>query len=224
MPIRSARIALIVAVVVMLAGAAIAQTTGYRPPLRAERWEFSVRTLYTGESSFEGEGGSSLDLEDSLGWGFGMTYHLDERFQVGLELSWRSIGYEAIVTDRDDPGEFERYASELDISTVAVTGAWNVLRSRVTPYVNGALGATLIDSNVLAGWGYTCWYDPWWGLVCGSGPLSYSETVTSANLGAGVRAELSDRVFGRLGYELGWLSSSEVDATHMGRLEFGVLF
>ena len=77
-----------------------------------------------------------------------------------------------------------------------------MLDRSLTPYVEGGIGWTYIDSNIIDGIPSTgCWWDPWWGPVCATFPTTYGKNVWSFALGAGLRAELTDTFFLRGGYE-----------------------
>ncbi len=190
---------------------------------RTGKWSFGLQTRYTTSSDFEGEGGSELSLRDSMGWGFGFDYHLHKNFELGMAFSWRSIGYNARIVDGDDPSSTSDYASTLSISTAALNGAWNILDGPFTPYVNGSIGWTIIDTNIIAGVGTGCWWDPWYGYVCGSYPTTYGRNTSTASLGLGGRFQVTGSFFLRAGYEYDWIGEGNVDGSNMLRIDFGFL-
>jgi opacity protein-like surface antigen len=190
---------------------------------RAGHWDISVQTRYTDSKDYSGDGGSRLSLQDDLGWGFGFGYHINEVFNVGFVMSWRSINYNATVVDADDPDSVVYYASWLDTGSFAVTGEWNVLPKRFTPYVSGALGWTTIDTNIQSGSYYPgCWWDPWWGYVCYYYPTTYGKNAFAYTVGAGLRFELSPMFFVRFGYDYNGVDLNEVDGLSVFRLDAGV--
>jgi hypothetical protein len=140
-----------------------------------------------------------------------------------MAFSWRSIRYTASAIDGDDPSATSEYVGTLSVSTMAIVGAWNVLDGPITPYVNGSLGWTLFDSNVVSGLTSGCWYDPWWGYRCGTIPTTYGENTATTSLGLGGRFQLNKAFYIRAGYEYGWIGESSVDGTHMLRIDFGFL-
>lgn len=193
-------------------------------PSREQKWEFTIQTRYTVEQEFSGEGGSSIKLKDDLGWGFGFAYNMSQNWSFGFGFAWRSIPYTAIIVDQADPQNKREYSGDLDFSTIALSGVWNVLRGRFTPYATGNLGMTFIDTNIFAGTGTGCWWDPWFGPVCGTFPTTYGKTGGSFTIGAGLRAELSDNFFLRGGYEYGRTKVESVEGTSMIRGDIGFLF
>lgn len=222
------RVALLLTVLVTLAAtAAVAQpsasTLGRRQTGRAGHWDFSLQSRYTASQNYSGDNGSALWLKDDLGLGFGFGYHLDERFNLGMNFTWRSISYDAKVVDPDDSSNTETYGGYLDTGTIAVTGDWNLRPGRITPYVNGSLGWMIIDSNIPAGIGSGCWLDPIWGYVCGSYVSTYGTDSGFATLGAGLRVQMAESMFMRVGYEHGWLDAGAVGDTNMLRIDIGLM-
>ena len=218
-------LALAVLVLVIAATAADAQPRRPTRPYqaRAGRWEFSLQTRYTASRDYNSDNGSSLSLKDSLGWGFGFGYNFNDRFNLGLGFGWRRIPYDAVAVDATDPDNAARYNSELSVSTISLIGDWNILPGKITPYVCGRAGWTMIDTNILAGWGSGCWWDPWLGYVCGSVPYTYGKDTFSYGIGLGGRLELSEAFFVRVGYEYGKTDLDRFDGNHMLRIDLGLL-
>ena len=216
-------ILLSIMMVLLVPGLAQAQRRPVWIPERAGNWDFAMQTRYTTSSDFSGDGGSKLSLDDNLGWGFGFNYHMNNNFALGLAFNWRSIGYQALVIDAKEPLTTHEYGGNLSISTAALTGDWNILDGPITPYVNGSIGWTLIDTNILAGVASGCWWDPWWGYICSPVPVTYGRSTATYTLGLGGRFEMNDSFFIRAGYEYGWISDVNVDGTNMLRIDLGLL-
>ncbi len=208
----------------LLAGTAQAQLVRAPLPSRTDNWEFTMLTRYVGSQEVETQGGSSLSIADDLGWGFGVSYNFNQNFNLGMEFSWRSTNYTATFISEDDPGELNHYSSKLDVSSWVLTGNYNILKGSFTPYITGSFGWSLIDSNIFAGYGSGCYWDPWWGYICGAYPTTYGDNTTTTNLGAGFRAEITPKFFLRAAYEYNWLGLNKVDGQHMGRFDIGFLF
>ena len=190
---------------------------------RQNHWDFSLQTRYTTSKDYAGEGGSTLNLEDDLGWGFGLSYNFNDRFNLGIDFSWRSINYDARALAGDGSGDFEEYGGNLDVSSIGLEANWYVLDGRYTPYVTGSIGWTMIDSNIFAGWDSGCWWDPWWGYICGTVPMSYGTDTGAYNLGVGGRFELTRAFFVRVGWEYNWLGDGPVDGGNMLRIDLGLM-
>ena len=210
-------------VILILTAAGFAQAQSNAPGMREGRWEFSLQTRYTSSKDFSGDGGSKASLSDDLGWGFGFGYNVSDQLNLGFSFTWRSIPYVATIVDADDSQNSTRYSNWLDLSTLAVNGEWIILRSRISPYVFGAIGWIAIDTNIYAGSDYYCWWDPWWGYICSGYHTSYGTDATSWSLGTGLRMELTRDVFLRVGYEHGWVNVNSFDGSHMFRVDIGML-
>jgi opacity protein-like surface antigen len=210
-------------VILILTAAGLAQAQSNAPGMREGRWQFALQTRYTSSKDFSGEGGSKLSISDDLGWGFGFGYNVSDQFNLGFSFTWRSIPYVATIVDADDSQNSTRYSNWLDTSTLGVNGEWTILRSRISPYVFGAVGWIAIDTNIYAGSDYGCWWDPWWGYICSEYGTSYGTNATSWSLGTGLRMELTRDVFLRVGYEHGWVNVNSFDGSDMFRVDIGML-
>ena len=193
------------------------------PSSRAGTFEVSLQTRYTGSRDASFEGGSSISMEDDLGWGFGFAYNFGHRFSLGTTMSWRSAYYQATLVDGTDPTNTETIASQMDMSNIALTGNWNIMRGALTPYVTGSVGWMIINSNIPAGSASGCWWYPWWGYVCGSVPLTYGADAVTGIVGGGLRYEPNQTMFLRAGYEYGWASEDPVEGAHVVRFEIGLV-
>ncbi len=191
---------------------------------RARHWDFSIQTRYTDSHVYEGEHGASLSLDDDLGWGFGFGYNANERFNIGMLMSWRSISYNATVVDATDPTVLAYYGSWLDTGTFALTAEWNILPKRFTPYVNGMLGWTMIDTNIAASYQTGCWWDPWWGYVCDTYASTYGTDEASYAVGAGLRLEVNPSFFLRIGYEKDFINDATTDGFDIIRVDAGATY
>lgn len=216
------RLFVLIALVSASATAAHAQMSGATE--RAQHWDFSLQTRYTTSHEYSGQGGSSVSLEDDLGWGFAFGYNANERFNVGFLMSWRTINYSATVVSATDLGDGFDYSNWLDIGTFGVSGDWNVLPKRFTPYVSGVLGWTFVDTNVSAGASSACWWDPWWGYVCGTYPTTFGTDAFSYAIGAGLRLEMSEAFFLRVGYEYDGIDLDNVNSFNIFRVDAGLTY
>ena len=211
----------------LLAGAASADAQ----TRRAERWQFSVPITFTFSQSIDGESGSSIDVNNDVGWGFGFGYHVNEKFFVGGEFTWIRAGYEAAVPV-DENGDGDRdglttVGGALDASNIQAVGQFNLLeRSLLTPFVRANLGMTYTDSNIASGPPEgVCWWDPWWGYICGTTRPTYDRTSFSFGGAVGVRADVSRSFFLELSFNGLWVDFQNDTPLFDGiRLNAGWLF
>jgi opacity protein-like surface antigen len=178
---------------------------------REGRWQFFVPITFNSGISLEGEGGSSLDLNDDVGWGFGFGYHLNDQFMIGFEGTWMSANYEArIPVDEDGDGTedgLERIGGRLDAGSFLGVGQFNLLQGRrFTPFVQGKLGWSYSDSNIASAPPQgVCWWDPWRGYICDVWQPTYSTWSFTYGVGAGIRAQLAPRFFLEGSYNGVWV-------------------
>jgi opacity protein-like surface antigen len=218
------RIVFLTLALILVASQAAAQSSTFRRgDSRYSRWEFSLQTRYMAGQSFDGDGGSSLNLEDDLGWGFGFGFNRSENLYLGMYFTWRSAPYSAAVVDYDDPNVSESYSGRLDTSGFGFEGQWNISAGKFTPYLSGGLGWTLIDSNIYAGLESGCWWDPFWGYWCDTYATTYAVNVFGANLGLGGRFDVSDGIFIRAGYEHSFIDDPTIDGADLFRFDIGIL-
>ena len=219
------RILFLMILVMLVATVAEAQTRRTRAFdwQRTDRWEISLSTRYTTSKDFAGDGGSSMSLDDDLGWGFGFAYNFNQHFNLGLLFGWRSIDYSATAIPEDPTEDIIDYKGTLTTSNFGILGEYNVLKGKITPYVSGGLAWMHINSNILAGYSSGCWYDPLWGYICGTYPVTYGTNTTIYSLGIGGRFDVNESFFIKAGYEHGWLDLDSYDSTDILRIDIGLL-
>ncbi len=191
---------------------------------RTGMWEFSVQTRYSWAQTVNGDRGTVLDIEDDLGWGFGFGYNVNEAFNLGFAFSWHSANYNATYILDDGSATPAYYSNELDTSTFALTGDYQFGKGRIKPYVSGNLGWTMLDTNIYAGTSGGCWWDPWWGYVCSTYSSTFGTDEFTYGLGAGLRFELTPKVFLRGGYEHNWVDLDNYSGNDILRVDIGTVF
>lgn len=176
---------------------------------RAMKWQASLPITFTSGASYD-NAGTSVNVNDDVGWGFAFGYNLNERFMFGVDLTWLSANYEAkIATDFDNdqiPDDSVTVSGTLDASNLQFVGQYNILTGRITPFVRGSFGWTWVDSNIPSGPATgTCWWDPWWGYICNTWQPTYEDTSFAYGVAGGVRAEFADRMYVEGSYNLLWI-------------------
>ncbi len=116
---------------------------------RAKTWEFGALLMGTSSESLDGDAGSGLRVESETGWGFMGGYNFTNRLAVMAELSWVRPRYEATFVP-DGGGPLETINARLDVSTFQVKGVFNLLEGHITPFVEGGIGWTRVDSNIIS--------------------------------------------------------------------------
>jgi opacity protein-like surface antigen len=156
--------------------------------------EFSVPIAYTGSTTVDGENGSKADVQAAFNMGFGMGYNFTDKFQVNGIFSWSQRNYSATLTSDGVPGCGSNcnYNNTLYTTSLQVNAVYYFMPGDFTPFVQGGFGTTYIDTNIPNGTGSSgCYWDPYWGYVCGT----YQNTKTSSNIsysgGLGARYDVN---------------------------------
>src|SRR4030095_12744491 len=91
---------------------------------RAQTWEFTIPVRYFPGYNVDFDGGSSVDLNDDLGWGFGFGYNFNEKLNLNFEFAWMSANYKATFASAEAPPIADFTASgtyDASSSTVTLT-------------------------------------------------------------------------------------------------------
>ena len=191
-----------------------ASASAQQPSFRAEKWQFFVPLNFTFSKELEGENGSTAEINNDLSWGFGFGYNLSNRLMLGFQTTWLRASYDATIPIDEDgnetPDGTETFGGSLDAASIQAIGQFNLMESRFTPFVRGNLGVNFADSNIPSGPSQgTCWWDPWWGYVCGTWRPTYTRTSFAFGGSVGLRKELGRSFFLEGSYNLLWVAFSE---------------
>lgn len=158
---------------------------------RAGSWEAGFHIADQSAVSLDGSVGSFLEIDGSTGYGFTGGYNFTNRLAVMLDANWSSPSYRARFVP-DGAGAPQTLRTKMDVATLQLKGVVYFLEGNLTPFVEGGLGWTNIDSNIIDGPPFTsCWWDPWWGFICRSVYETYSETRSSYSGAIGLRWDFS---------------------------------
>ena len=186
----------------------LGEALAYDPGPREGKWDFTVQMRYMTGQTLNGEGGSSADINDTLGWGFGIGYNLTNNLALAMDISWANANYNGtIVGSGVTSGNI--YGT-LYSSTVALNMTYYFTQGAIAPFVIGGIGSTFIDTNIpYGGTSSGCWYDPWYGQVCNTYQNTLSSSGFSYNAGLCLRWDLAPGFFLR-----GILAEQWVDTTN----------
>ncbi len=156
---------------------------------REGHWETSVQVIFTDSEKVSGDNQSAIDIDNDVGVGFGVAYHLTNNFALGFDFSYLEPDYKAVFNT--DQRGLVSVDHEMEVNTGQFSGIWHVLDGAFTPFLRAGLGWTYIDSNVSDGPPVTgCWWDPWYGYICQNFYDTYDDTSFSYSFGAGIRFDL----------------------------------
>jgi hypothetical protein len=169
---------------------------------RAETWEFFMPIRYISGQSVDVGGGSKLDINSDLGWGFGFGYNLSEKIEMTGEFSWMNANYDVKWVGTTGTASA---TGELDASTTQFNFIYNFMPKTITPYISAGFGWAWVDSNIPSGSSdIGCYWDPWYGYIC----YEYTNTITQSGFnygfGAGVRIEPKESFYFQLGLNENW--------------------
>jgi opacity protein-like surface antigen len=198
---------------------------------RGPGWDFGGELLYQFSSDVDFEGGSKAELDDDVGLALSFTYRFNSRFELLFGVDWNSVDYSADIAPAPPPGGGPisglgfSVDGELEYWTPRVGVNFNLLEGDFTPYVTGGVGWSFIDTNVPDGRPQSaCWWDPWYGYICGTFQDTKNFDELTYNVGAGLRWDVSPTISLRFGYERHWLDIGEATSTPgFDQLKVGVI-
>jgi opacity protein-like surface antigen len=176
-------------------------------------WEFGGELIYQDSADFESDGNSSASLDSDIGIAFTFGYRFNEKLELTFGVDWNNIDYEAQVVAEDVPlvpdGTVIGVEGELEAWTPRVGVNFNFIDGPITPYLSGVVGYSFIDTNIPDGPPQTgCWWDPWYGQICGTWQNTRSTEELMYGLGAGVRWDVNDAWSMRFGYDKRWIDAN----------------
>lgn len=193
---------------------------------RDTRFEASLLLAYQNSVDEETDGGSGIDVDSQVGWGFSIGWNWTSRWNLQYRLAMNEPDYVATVVPENidiGPQSIEhtmtKYSHQFNVT-------YNFSEGAFTPFVLAGLGYTKLDTNVpSAPPNAACWWDPWWGYICISDWRTYSTSELSYNLGIGFRWDINNAVFTRASYTREFLSLDNGDVDFdMAVLEVGLMF
>jgi len=152
--------------------------------------EFSIPINYTQSVTTTGENGSSATVNAALNSGFGIAYNISDKFQVNGTFSWGNRNYS--INNLPPGTALGAGNGVLSTSTLQMNAVYFFLPGDFAPFVSAGFGTTFIDSNIPNGSGSgSCYWDPYWGYVCGSYQPTYSSTNITYNWALGARFDVN---------------------------------
>lgn len=192
---------------------------------RSQKWESTFKLAYALDSSVDGQGGSTFDMKSDVGWGFSLGYNLNQHITLAYDFTSTTPSYQANVVT--DDGATVPINHKMDIFDNQFSVTYNLFASSFTPYVQGGVGWSFVDTNIASGPPNTvCWWDPWWGYICDGYQNTFNDTRFSYNAAVGLRYELPNRLLLKASYKQGWIDFNNSDDASIGsfQLEIGSVF
>lgn len=143
------------------------------------------------QSKYEGKNTGRVNLDPGLALRIDAGYHFNPHIYIGGVFSMNMVDYSADAVD--DNGDDINYDSSLGFGSLEFLTKYTFFNTALSPYVEGSLGFSQIDSGVPSGEVVAdCWWDPYHNeYVCGDRYPNKMKTVLSYSAGAGINYEMS---------------------------------
>jgi opacity protein-like surface antigen len=195
---------------------------------RGQNLEVSVSGVYQDAKFLPGSNGSTLEIKTELGFGINFAYNLSSKLSVGGDFEFLRPNYRAVLSAEDPNDDDLVINHQLSQFNGRLKGTFNMIDGPFTPFVDAGLGWSYFDSNVADGPPQTgCYWHPWWGYICNNYYSTFSDTLFSYGVGAGLRYEFIGGMFVKASYnywEMDGLGQTDDSAFVSGRLEIGGSF
>jgi opacity protein-like surface antigen len=189
-------------------------------------WEFGGDVIYQSSQDVDFDDGGTTEFEDDIGISLYAGYRMSPRLEFQFGLDWSSIDYQAEYESQVIPGTLVNVDAEIEAFTPFAKVNFNFLEGPLTPFVTAGIGWSFIDTNIPDGLPQTgCWWDPWWGQVCGTYQSTRSTDAFTYDVGLGVRWDLSTGYSLRFAYEKHWFDVDNApDAPDFDKFKLGIVF
>lgn len=199
---------------------------------RAQQWEFYLGPQYTESKNINFGNGAEADINDMASLMFGFGYNFDNHINLGAFFNSASANYTGTVVCADGSsgcteGTKETFNATMYKSSMNMSLTYNFLEGSFTPFVQGNLGLTYIDSGISTGQIVDgCYWVPWWGPVCYPYELTYTENRFNYGIQAGARYDFSNGLFlrGGIGFDYIDLSHAKNPNFTVYNFAVGVMF
>ena len=189
---------------------------------KAEKLEAGFIFGYYDNFDIDGQQGASVDFDDDYGFGISFSYNYTEQFAVEFDWMYSATAYQATLVG--EAGEVvDTISHEADMTHSQLYLTYYLSPESFSFYVQAGAGGTYIDSNVASSPPIdACWWDPWWGYICGDFQDTYSDTRFSYSATLGARYSLTNDLILRIGYSQLWIDMPSASSTDVGIIKFQV--
>lgn len=196
--------------------------------IRSKKWEVLLAPQYTLSKNLGFDGGTTAKINDTWGFGFQIGYNFNEHWNLAGIFSWSNPDYQAVVQPAAGNSSPARSISgSLQTNTFALGVTYNILTGPLTPYVDTNIGGTYINTDIAAGLPVSgCYWDPWFGYICGTVQPTKSDTFLSYGIGGGLRWDINKTFLVRGGVRQQWtdLSNTGTPGFWTFKLDLGFKF
>src|SRR5690348_7065131 len=193
-------------------------------------WEFGGELIYQDSTEFTADHDAAASLDSDVGIALTFGYRFNEKLELTFGVDWNNVDYDATVVADGVPlipnGTEVSVSGELEAFTPRVGVNFNFIDGPVTPYVSAMIGYAFIDTNIPDGPAQGgCWWDPWYGQICGTWQPTKSVDEFTYGAGVGVKWDVNDSMAMRFAYEKHWLDLGNATSTpNFDQIKLGLSF
>ena len=193
---------------------------------RDGRIEASVILAYQNGLDVSSEGGSSIDVESTAGWGISIGWNWTARLNFQYRLLSTSPRYAAVIVPEDPDAITQAIEHKMSKYSHQLNATYHFMQGPFTPFLVGGVGYGTLDSNVASEPPQVgCWWDPWWGYICHGEWKTFKASEFTYNIGVGLRWDINNAVYSRAVYSREFMSlkNGSIDFDTM-TVEVGLMF
>ncbi len=190
--------------IVSFAAASLAVSSVAFAQQSTQIWEAGVDLVYQGAKTLHFDGGTNAKLDSDTGLSFTFGYRYSAHLEAQFAFDWTNVDYKANLvtgpsTSVSANGSYQSFTPRANIQ-------FNFIDQALTPYAMAGIGYSFIDTNIPNGRPVSgCWWDPWYGYICGSAQPTKSVNGFAFQVGVGARWDVSEAISLRLAYERHWV-------------------
>ncbi len=152
-------------------------------------------------------GNAKTHMDDTGLGGFGFAIHLNPFISLRSDFMFGNATFNSTLPI--ETGGTIKYQQDAFLQTGRFNIDYNMINRRLTPILTAGIGYQYLETELKNVPPITvCWWDPWWGVVCGTGEAVAWETDFTWNAGAGFRWNITDNFFIKAIGGANWLEYS----------------
>jgi opacity protein-like surface antigen len=194
----------------LFATAPVSASAQEQESIRKGLWEIILSPQYMLAKNLGFDGGTTAKIEDTWGFHLQIGYNFNDHWNLAGLFSWSEPDYHALVQPvAGNPQPARNTSGTIQMNTFGMALTYNILKSPLTPYIDGMLAGTYINTDIAAGPPQVgCYWDPWFGQICGVVQPTKSDTFFTFGLGGGLRWDVNRWFFLRGGARYQWIDIS----------------
>jgi outer membrane protein W len=180
-------------------------------------WELRIGPIFTNSKTVGFQGGATVDLDSSVGFKIGTGYYLTDGLVLGGNFSYTHANFNAQAVSATNTS-VQLQNGHADFSSFLLDARYKFLDGMFRPWVEAGLGYTWVNTNIANGPPQTgCWWDPWWGYICGGYQNTKNGSAFAYQVGAGFEVNFNRQ----FGLSAGYLETWEKIQHASGSPSFG---